>query len=218
VNRLNLDWCSLAARRTATTLITLNLSLNSATIWSGTDGWKIWTDSLNETRLHLRVGIIKSSLNDIVGERISEELIKLSGLQHLLNQEILGALLSAAKTLFNDVGTELLLGQLRYSTGEHEDQRLGEDWLVEVKDVLDDVISEWILDQNIRIVGDLANQPSLLISRSMIDTTLKNTAAMTMSSHIDTVGSNRIEDELGIGRGELIQALLNDVIAVQVLN
>lgn len=52
----------------------------------------------------------------------------------------------------------------------------------------------------------------------MIDAALKNAATMAMSSHINTVGSDSIEDELGIGRSKLVETLLDDVIAIQVLN
>ena len=41
---------------------------------------------------------------------------------------------------------------------------------------------------------------------------------MTVSSDINTVSSNSIEDELGIGGGELVETLLDDVVAVEVLN
>lgn len=41
---------------------------------------------------------------------------------------------------------------------------------------------------------------------------------MTMSSHFDAVSRNSIVDELIILRSKLVQALLNDVIAIQILN
>jgi len=139
-------------------------------------------------------------------------------LQHLLNQHVLGRLLSTAETLLNHIRAELLLGQLRNTTSEHSNQRLGKDGLIEIEDVLNNVVSKRILDQNIGIVGDLANQPSFLITGGMIDTALKNAAAVAVGSHINTVSSNSIKDKLGVYRRELIEALLDDVVAVQVLN
>jgi hypothetical protein len=41
---------------------------------------------------------------------------------------------------------------------------------------------------------------------------------MAVSSDINTVGADGVEDELSIGRRELVEALLNDMIAVQVLD
>lgn len=157
VNWLDLDWCSLAARRTAATLVALDLSLDSTTIWSGANGREVWTDGLNETSLHWGIGIVESGLDDIVGKRIPKESVQLSRLQHLLNQHILGRLLSTAEALLDDVGAELLLGQLRNSSGEHGNQRLGEDGLIEIEDVLNNVVSEWILNQDVCVVGDLAD-------------------------------------------------------------
>lgn len=218
MNWLDLDWCSLTTRRTAATLVALDLCLDSTTIWGGANGREVWANGLNKTSLHWGVGIVQSSLNDVVGEGVAKESIQLGWLQHLLNQHVLGRLLSAAETLLDDIGAELLLGQLRNSAGEHSDKRLGEDRLIEIEDVLNDVVSERILDQNIGVIGDLANQPSLLITGSMIDAALENTAAMAVGSHIDTVGSNSVKDELSIRRGKLVKALLDDMVAVQVLN
>lgn len=52
----------------------------------------------------------------------------------------------------------------------------------------------------------------------MIDATLENAAAVTVSTNFNTVHSNCIEDELSILSGELVQALLDDMVAVQILN
>jgi len=101
---------------------------------------------------------------------------------------------------------------------EHHDQRLGEDRLVEIEDVLDNVVSERILNQNISIVRDLSNEPSLLITRSVVNATLQDTATMTVGSDINAVGANSIKDELSINGGQLVEALLDDVVAVQILD
>ena len=41
---------------------------------------------------------------------------------------------------------------------------------------------------------------------------------MAVSSNINTVGTNGVEDELSIGWGEFVEALLDDMITVQVLD
>jgi len=111
-----------------------------------------------------------------------------------------------------------LLGELGNSVLEHHDQRLGEDRLVEIEDVLDNVVSERILNQNISIVRDLSNEPSLLITRSVVNATLQDTATMTVGSDINAVGANSIKDELSINGGQLVEAFLDDVVAVQILD
>lgn len=157
-------------------------------------------------------------MDDIVGKRVSKESVKLGRLKHLLDQHVLRRLLSAAEALLDDVGAELLLGQLANTTLEHSNERLGEDRLVEIKDVLHDVVAEWVLHQNVGIVGDLSDQPSLLLTRGMIDTTLENAATVAMGADINAVSSDRVKDELRVNRSELVETLLDDVVTVEVLD
>lgn len=52
----------------------------------------------------------------------------------------------------------------------------------------------------------------------MINASLENAAAVTMSRDLHTICGNRVVDELVILWGELVQAFLDDVVSVQVLN
>jgi hypothetical protein len=106
---LNLTRSCLATGGAAASLVALDLCLNSAAIRSSANGRQIGTNGLNKTDLHLRVGVVESSLNDVVGERITEQAIKFAGLQHLLDQHILGGLLGTAEALLNDIRAKLLL-------------------------------------------------------------------------------------------------------------
>jgi len=83
---------------------------------------------------------------------------------------------------------------------------------------LNNIVAEGILNQNISVIGDLSNEPSLLFTRSVVNATLKNAAAMAMGSNINAVGADSIKDELSIDRGELIETLLDDMVAVQILD
>lgn len=208
----------LSARWAAATLVALDLSLDATTIGSGADGRQVWADGLNQAALHGWVGVVESGLDDIVGKRVPKESVKLSRLQHLIDQHVLRRLLSATEALLNDVGAELLLRELGHAALELGNQRLGEDGLVQIEDVLNNIVAEWILDQGIGIVRDLSDEPSLLVSRSMVNAALEHAATMTMSANINTVVSNGIKDELGIGRSKLVEALLDHVVAVQVLD
>lgn len=97
-------------------------------------------------------------------------------------------------------------------------QWLGEDWLIEVEDILHDIVAEWVLNQHKCGVGDLADQPGLLVAGGVVDTTLKDAAAMAVCADIDAVESDRIEDELRVEGGKLVQAFLDNVVTIQILD
>ena len=101
---------------------------------------------------------------------------------------------------------------------ESEAQRSSERGFIEIKDVLNDVIAEGILHEMETIGGDLANELNFLEARSVINAPLENAASVTVSTDSDAVRTNRIEDELSILSLEMVQALLNDVIAIKILN
>lgn len=101
---------------------------------------------------------------------------------------------------------------------ESEAQRSSERGFVEIKDVLNDVITEGILHEMETVGSDLANELNLLEARSVINAPLENAASVTVSSDSDAMRTDRIEDELSILSLEMVQALLNDVIAIKILN
>ena len=101
---------------------------------------------------------------------------------------------------------------------ESEAQRSSERGFVEIKDVLNDVITEGILHEMETVGSDLANELNFLEPRSMINAPLENAASVTVSSDSDAMRTDRIEDELSILSLEMVQALLNDVIAIKILN
>jgi len=101
---------------------------------------------------------------------------------------------------------------------ESEAQRSSERGFIEIKDVLNDVIAEGILHEMETVGSDLANELNLLEARSVINAPLENAASVTVSSDSDAMRTDRIEDELSILSLEMVQALLNDVIAIKILN
>jgi len=52
----------------------------------------------------------------------------------------------------------------------------------------------------------------------MIDASLKDTAAMTMGADMNAFLTDSVEDELGILGLEMVETLLNDMVAVEVLD
>ena len=144
-------------------------------------------------------------------------------------------LLSSAKALLNHVGAELLFRESRNLPIERKAERVSEAFLLKIDDVLEDIIAERILHELEGAVGDLINEPSLLNAGRMINASLQDTTAMTMSPDHNAVSANCVEDELlkislrdswlaagatylSIFGRETVKTLLNYVVAVEILN
>lgn len=50
--------------------------------------------------------------------------------------------------------------------------------MVHVDNVLDHIDSKWILHKTLGVISDSSNQPHFLFTRGVVNTSLKNTAAM----------------------------------------
>lgn len=197
---------------------TLDLGLDATSVRSATDLWKNRTNSINETGLHWAVGIVNGGLDDIVGVRVAEQTLQLCWGEQLFDEHISAGILCTAQAFLNNVGAELLLGELRDLALELANKRLGEAWVIEVENVLNHVVSEWVLNQSEGVVRDHANEPSLLLARCMVNAALQHAATMTVGTDINAAVSDGIKDELSILRGQLVEALLDDVISVQILD
>ena len=141
--------------------------------------------------------------------------------------------LGSTKTLFDDIRAEFLLRQLRDLALEGVAERVSEARLLKINNVLKDVVAKGILNQMERAVRNLADELGFLVTSGVVDATLQHATAMTMGSDRYTVGANSIKYELpiisevlerhrvtylGIFGRETIEAFLNDVIAVQILD
>lgn len=80
--------------------------------------------------------------------------------------------MGTSQALLNDVGAELVAGQLTDAALEHDHYRLGECGFVEVDNVLNHIITERILDEDSRVLGNTLDEPELLVPRSVIDAAL----------------------------------------------
>ena len=58
------------------------------------------------------------------------------------------------------------------------------------------IVAVRVLYESESIVSDLVDELDFLVIRCVINTALENTAAMTVSGNFNTVGSNRIINEL----------------------
>jgi len=68
------------------------------------------------------------------------------------------------------------------------------------------------------VLRDGANNLCALSTRSVVDTTLKNTAAMTVSTNNDNVVTDGVDDELNVFMLEVVETFLNNMVAVQILD
>lgn len=89
-----------------------------------------------------------------------------------------------------------MLGKRTDFSKESLDHWLRVNGVAQVENILDHVVSEWILYQGNGIVGDLADESGLLRGRGMVYATLQNTAAMSVCSNCNTIVSDGIINEL----------------------
>lgn len=202
----------------AAAVILLNSLSDATTVGRVTNAWNNWTHDLDQHALGLWVGVVQSSLNDIVGKTIVHHLLQLVGVGQLHDQCATSLLTRGANALLNDVGAELLTRQW----GDVSKERLAE-WLTKlglanIHDVLNHVVAERILDQRVTMFRNGANNLCSLSAGGVVDTALKNTASVTMSTNNDNMGTDSIDNELNVVVLEVVETLLNDMVAVQVLN
>jgi hypothetical protein len=211
--------CHLTARSSATAVVEgRDFSLNATTVGCSSDLRQDWTDCLYKAVLVMRSSVLQGCLNDIVGKRVPKKALHLLVTQKLVHNKVLRGRLGAAKALLDDVRAELVAGQLGDTVLKGLNNRLSEDRLVQVNDILDDIVAKRILNKNSRMLGDALDEPKLLIARCMVDAALKNTAAMSVGANLDTIVAHGIKDELSIKGRKSIEALLDDMVAVEVLD
>jgi hypothetical protein len=90
--------------------------------------------------------------------------------------------------------------------------------LKKLTDVLNDIVPERVLNKGEGVHGDVMDQLCLLRTSGMIDAALENTASMTMGTDSESVQARGVVDELGVIWAKMGQALLNDMISVEVLD
>lgn len=199
-------------------IVCLDLRLDPTAIRSCADAWQDRADTLNKTMLHHGSRVLKRGLDDVVGEVVAEKVRHLAGRKQLVHDHILGHVRSAAEAFLDHIGAELVTRETGNAAVKLTHNRLSEVILVEINNVLNNVVAEWILDQGDRVSGDHVNEPRFLDTVGMIDAALKNTATVTVGTNVDTVLANRLEDESSVIGVQFVETLLNDVVAVEILD
>lgn len=67
---------------------------------------------------------------------------------------------------------------------------------LKIHNILQDVVTEWILDKMEGAGGNLANELGFLWACGMVDTTLQDTTTMAMGANCNAVCSNGVKDKL----------------------
>ena len=80
------------------------------------------------------------------------------------------------------------------------------------------IVAVRVLNKRERVVRDLVHKLNTLVLRSVVDAALKHAATVAVSGYLDAVGSDGVIDELVILGRELVQALLDNVVTVEVLD
>jgi hypothetical protein len=111
-----------------------------------------------------------------------------------------------------------LCGQVEEVTTEILRQRLADVLHAKVQDVLNNIISESILHKRQSVVFDLCDELELLLVTGVVNAPLHHTATMTMGGHLNAVLSNSVVDKLVVVGLHFVNTLLNDVVAIEVLN
>ena len=199
-------------------VVVLDLGGDATAIRSVTDRLKDRADVVDETSLGLGVGVVHSGLDDIVGVGVTKQPLEINRVHNLIDESAFGVFIASADRLLNDVGAELLSGQESNVAEEALSKGPGEGRLAKVEDVLNNVVAEGVLNKSEGVHGDVLDKLSLLVARSMVDTALKNTAAMTVSADNDTASANSVKDELGVLGGQVVETLLDDVVAIEILD
>ena len=160
------------------------------------DGRQHRANVLDEKTLGLVVGEINGGLNDVVGEGVADEPVKLRRHDDLLHDHTHSLLARATDALLDDVRAEFLLGEIGNAAEELMAQRLGEARLGEVEDILHHIVAERILNHRLGVADDVVDECTLLQTLRMVNATLEHAAAMTMRTDSDAVDANSTEDEL----------------------
>ena len=146
--------------------------LDATTIRGGTDRRKQGTNSIDKGRLTLRIAEVESSLNDIIGVRIFDHLVQFTVLHHLFDHHTTHVDPRSTDTFFDYIRAEFLLGQKRDATFKALAKRIGEGWLSNIDDVLQNIVAKRILDQREAIGDDLTDDLGFLVASCVIHAAL----------------------------------------------
>lgn len=113
--------------------------------------------------------VVERSLNDVVSVRVAQQLLKPASVQELANKErtevrigdtdtLPSATIRLHAHLLNDVGGKLLHRQGADVANELTNDSLAEAVVVQVKNVLDNVVAEGILNEVERVERDLSHE------------------------------------------------------------
>ena len=96
-------------------------------------------------------------------------------------------------------------------SNESPNQRLAESRIVEVEDILNDIIPKRILDKIETVEDYFGHQLDTLRRGGMVNGSLEDTTAVSVSGDLNEVGCDGVVDELVVFGYELVEAFLDDL-------
>jgi hypothetical protein len=227
-------------------VLTLELGLDALAVRRVADRREDGTDALDKlgrlaldlltaspTHNHTLVdlAVVEDRLDDIVAVAVAQELLQAGAVKHLANEHLADFRVGDADTLFYNIGREpavstnylrfidsLLHRQAADVADKSADKGFREAGVVEVEYVLNNIVTEGVLDEIQRVEDDLGDKLEALSRGRVVDRALEDAATVAVGGNLDEVGGNRIVDELVVLGDELVETLLNDVVAVEVLD
>lgn len=102
----------------------------------------------------------------------------------------------AFKTLLNDVRRELKLTEANEVSGYHLEDLIVSGYVVELENVLNKVVSIWVLDQVVNMLDNHISQGKFLSLPALLKAPLHHTAAMLVGAYFYAIADASIKYEL----------------------
>ena len=108
-----------------------------------------------------------------------------------------------ADTLFNNVGAKFVFRKIRNLCLEAIAQRVGKVRVVQIHNVLKNVVAKRVLHKCKSILSNLRDEVGFLLAGCVVDASLQDATAVTMSADNDTVCTNGVKNKLRMLAGSL---------------
>ena len=186
---------------------------------AGAEGGEVGSDGLDEVAVDLAGGDGERALHHVVGVRVLEELGEV-GRDHEFFDDLFPGLVQAAaaelEALFDNVGGELLDGEVGVVALEVLHDHGGRFGLAELQDVLDHIVAKGVLGEREGVDRDVGDDALALGCRGVVDATLQDAAPVAVRGDIQAVFAGGVVDELRLGGVEALETPLDHVVAVQI--
>mmetsp|Transcript_21030 Transcript_21030/g.52946 ORF Transcript_21030/g.52946 Transcript_21030/m.52946 type:complete len:505 (+) Transcript_21030:192-1706(+) len=201
--------------------LAVELGQDALAVRGAAQGGEVGADVLHQLAVQRARGDLQAGLHHVVAVRVLQQPRQLRALHHLAHNLLPDvAQLAAAQleALLHHVGGELLHGQLRVVAEQLRHDLGAVLRLPQLQNVLHHVVAKWVLAQHQRAARDLRHEARLLRLGRKVDAALQHAAAVAVRGDLHRVRHGRVVDELRVLCAQALQAALDDVVAVKVLD